>query len=248
MRAKLSALGGRRGQAALRLVGAGALAVMLAGCYQSPVAEDHYYPTDYRVRHPITLQQGQRSIEIFLSRHRGGLTVAQRADVLAFAQHWRRNAMSGIVIDVPRGGPTSRAAVDSMREIRSILAASGVPQRAIYVRRHRSTPFALASIRLSYSKLTAKAGPCGLWPHDLGPAAGKWYLENRPYWNFGCATQRNLAAMVANPSDLVQPRVAQPPYEARRTVALDKYRQGKPPSASYNGYGTGTGNISDLGK
>ena len=32
------------------------------------------------------------------------------------------------------------------------------------------------------------------------------YNENRPYWNLGCANQRNLAAMVANPADLVQPR------------------------------------------
>ncbi len=72
------------------------------------------------------------------------------------------------------------------------------------------------------------------------------YMENRPYWNLGCATQRNLAAMVDNPSDLVQPRGESPAYSSRRSVAIDKYRKGENPSGTYLGYDTGK--ISGLGK
>lgn len=249
MRATFSAFGGRRGQAVLRLVGAGSLAVMLAGCYQTaapgPVAENHY-PMDYRQRHPITLQQGVRSVKVFINRNRGGLTATERADVLAFAQQWRHEAMSGIIIDVPQGGGVDRAATATTHEIQSIFAASGVPRRAVYVHHYRPAPTALTSIRLNYARLTANAGPCGIWPNDLGPAAGKVYLENRPYWNLGCATQHNLAVMVANPSDLAQPRVAQPPYQERRSKVLDAYAKGESPSAKYPGYTSGT--ISELGK
>ena len=99
---------------------------------------------------------------------------------------------------------------------------------------------------MNYTKLTAHAGPCGLWPHDLGPDFDWNYNENRPYWNLGCATQRNLAAMVANPADLVQPRGEAPAYEARRSIALDKWRLGQNPSGSYTGYDKAK--ISDLGK
>ena len=67
-----------------------------------------------------------------------------------------------------------------------------------------------------------------------------------PYWNLGCANQRNLAAMVDNPADLVQPRGETPAYTARRSVAIDKYRKGENPSGTYTGYDTGK--ISDLGK
>jgi pilus assembly protein CpaD len=175
----------------------------------------------------------------------------QRADVLAFAQAWRREATGGIVIDVPRGGPTDRAAGDSMREVHSILAASGVPARAVFMRNYRPTGASLASIRINYSKLTAEAGPCGLWPHDLGPSLDPAYVQNRPYWNLGCASQRNLAAMVDNPADLVQPRGETPVYAARRAVALDKYRKGDSPSATYpndGGSGYTAGKISDVGK
>jgi pilus assembly protein CpaD len=121
-----------------------------------------------------------------------------------------------------------------------------VPRRAVYVRTYRPLRSALASIKMNYTKLTAHAGPCGLWPHDLGPSFDSTYNKNEPYWNLGCATQRNLAAMVANPADLVQPRGEAPAYEARRSVAIDKWRQGQNPSGTYTGYDRAK--ISDLGK
>ena len=111
--------------------------------------------------------------------------------------------------------------------IRSILAASGVPADGIVVRgyhppgRQRSR-----TIHITYPKISAQAGPCGLWPQDIGPSLNRDYFENQPPWNFGCATQRNLAAMVDNPADLVQPRAETPAYEMRRTAVMDKYLLG----------------------
>lgn len=236
----------RRCQTAARLLAAGCLAGLLAGCYQTQVAQQAPYPTDYRERHPITLKEANHSVEVFLARKPGGLNPDQRADVLAFAQTWKHDATSGIVIDMPQGGPTDRAAADAMREIHSIFAASGVPSDAVYVRRYQPSRTALANIRINYSKLTAQTDPCGQWPKDLGPSANGTDADNRPYWNLGCATQRNLAAMVANPADLVQPRGEQPAYQARRSVSIDKYRKGENPSGTYTGYEAGK--ISDLGK
>jgi pilus assembly protein CpaD len=58
-------------------------------------------------------------------------------------------------------------------------------------------------------------------------------LDNRPYYNFGCSTQQNLAAMVENPEDLVQPRASTPAYAARRQTVIEKYRKGENPSGQY---------------
>ena len=89
-------------------------------------------------------------------------------------------------------------------------------------------------IRLSYPKLKAEAGPCGLWPEDLGPSIkDKSYYENKEYYNFGCSYQRNMAAMVDNPSDLVQPRAETPPYTIRRTEGFEKYRKGMTTTTLY---------------
>jgi pilus assembly protein CpaD len=236
----------RRGATALRVLAVVGLATSLAGCFSSQRFAERPYPTDYRERHPITLKERQHTVEIFLGRNRGGLTPPQRADVLAFAQRWRHEATSGIVVDIPHGGPTDRAAADSMREVHSIFAASGVPRNAVYLRTYKPSRSALASIRINYTKLVAEAGPCGRWPKDLGISAGSSYTENHPYWNLGCASQRNLAAMVANPADLVQPRGEAPAYAPRRSVAIDKYRKGENPSGTYLGYDKGK--ISDIGK
>jgi pilus assembly protein CpaD len=220
------------------------LALALGGCYRTTVAEN--YPADYRERHPITLSDGERTVQVFLGRNRGGLTPAQRADVLAFAHDWRHNATSGILVEVPQSGPSARAGADSMREVHAIFAASGVPRDAVAVRGYRPPPAALASIKLSYSRLTAHAGPCGRWPRDLGPSYDSDDMQNRPYWNLGCATQRNLAAMVADPADLVQPRGEAPADSGRRATAYTAYRAGKNPGGAYDGYDKGK--ISDLGK
>ena len=249
MTASNTTVGGSRGRAALRLLAAACFAATLAGCYERRVVDT--YPQDYRLRHPITLKEGVYSAEVFIGANRGGLTPSQRADVLAFAQQWRHESSSGIIVDVPHGTRVDRAATDSLREIQSILAASGVPRNAVQARTYHPASAAVTSIRLNYAKLTAEAGPCGLWPSDLGPTLDKAYQENRNYWNLGCANQRNLAAMVDNPADLVQPRGETPAYAARRSVALDKYRKGEIPGGLYpndgnNGYDTGK--LSDVGK
>jgi pilus assembly protein CpaD len=235
------------GRGAARIAAIASLAALLGACNQhTSMAQSPSYPNDYRERHPITLREGDRAVEIFVGRNRGGLTPNQRADVLAFAQQWRREGTSGVIIDVPQAGASARAAADSMREVHSILAASGVPAKAVYMRGYRPGPSALASIKLRYSRLTAEAGPCGQWPKDLGPSADGDDFSNNPYWNLGCATQRNLAAMVANPTDLVQPRGEAPAYEPRRSVAIEKWRTGQSPSGTYGDYDKGK--ISDLGK
>jgi pilus assembly protein CpaD len=234
------------GRGAARAAALATVAALLAGCNQHTAMAQATYPTDYRERHPITLREGDRTVEIFVGRNRGGLTPAQRADVLSFAQQWRHEGTSGVIIDTPQAGASARAAADSMREVHSILAASGVPAKAVYVRGYRPGPAALASIKLRYSKLMAEAGPCGVWPKDLGPSVDGDDFSNNPYWNLGCATQRNLAAMVSNPADLVQPRGEAPSYQPRRSVAIEKWRTGSNPSGAYPDYEKGK--ISDLGK
>src|SRR5450759_2334639 len=60
----LTALAERRVAAALRASAVIGLAISLAGCYTQRVAQE-VYPDDYRERHPITLKEGERTVEIF---------------------------------------------------------------------------------------------------------------------------------------------------------------------------------------
>jgi pilus assembly protein CpaD len=215
------------------LVGA---AVVLGACTHTDQAvTTASVPGDYRLRHPIAIQEADRSVVIFVGHARGGLSASQRADVMGLAQTWLHEATGAISADLPVGTPNARAAADSLREIRSLLTAAGVPPRGIIVREyHPQDPRQMATIRLNYPKISAVAGPCGLWPEDLGPSVkNKSYFENTEYYNFGCAYQRNIAAMVDNPSDLVQPQTETAAYTARRTEGFDKYRKGNTTTTVY---------------
>lgn len=226
-----------------------AAAIALGGCkHTDEEIVTGSVPYDYRQRHPIVVQEASRATEIFVGQGRGGLTAAQRADIMGLAQAWLREGTGGIIIDMPTGTPNARTATDSLHEIQAIFNAAGIPPRGITVRNYRPTdPRLFATIRVSYPRIAADAGPCGVWPNDIGPSIkNKEYFENRQYENFGCATQRNLAAMVDNPSDLVQPRAETPPLASRRNVMFDKYRKGEATTSQYPE--ADKAKLSDVGK
>jgi pilus assembly protein CpaD len=171
-----------------------------------------------------------------------------RADIIGLARIWVSEGTGAIVADVPVDTSNARAAASAYREIQSLLAASGVPSHGIVVHHyHPDDPRTLPTIRLSYPKISAVAGPCGLWPEDLGPSIkDRSYFENKQYYNFGCAYQRNMAAMIDNPSDLVQPRAETPAYTIRRTEGFDKYRRGTTTTTDYTD--SEKAKLSDAGK
>jgi len=232
---------------ALRAIVVAGFGLLACGCQTDQIAAAPDVPYDYRMRHPITLTEAERTLQIFIGSNRSALTAQQRADVLAFAQTWKREATGGVLIDVPTGTANAQASASAVHEVRSILAATGVPPDTMMVRSYAASATALAPVRVTYPKIMAQAGPCGLWPQDIGPSFNRDYFENTPSWNFGCATQRNLAAMVENPSDLVQPHAETPVYTMRRTEVLQKYRKGEN-TATQRPFPPDSGKITDFGQ
>jgi pilus assembly protein CpaD len=234
----------------MRLLGARALVIIglaaaTAGC-TTVTDTTGGIPESYRERHPISVTEGAKSLVVFVGTGRGGLSAMQRAEVLSFARNWQRDASGGVTIERPMGGANERAVTDTLKETLSIIVAAGVPNSGIGIRPYRANGEKTPPLRLSYGQMVAQAGPCGLWPDDLGPSNDPKHFENREYYNFGCGTQRNLAAMVENPADLVQPRGETPAYTAKRTFQVDKWRKGDSPATIYTD--TNKGAISDLGK
>ena len=213
------------------------VAVALGACMHADEAVTiASVPDDYRLRHPIAIHEADQSVVIFVGQGRGGLSASQRNDVIGLAQTWLREGTGAISADLPVNTPNARTAADTLRDVQALLASAGVPPRGLLVRRYRpDDPRQMAAIRLSYPRISAVAGPCGTWPEDLRPSIkNKGYFDNKPYFNFGCAYQRNVAAMVDNPSDLVQPRPETPAYTARRTAAFEKYRKGTSTATTYS--------------
>jgi pilus assembly protein CpaD len=99
----------------------------------------------------------------------------------------------GDVIYVDGAGPEARADVARIAGNYGLLVSSGAPVTAGAV-----VP---GTVRVIVSRAEASVPGCPNWHRDAQPN-----FENRMMPNFGCAVNSNLAAMVANPEDLIHGR------------------------------------------
>src|SRR5262249_36876200 len=106
-----------RSAAAARLLAIVGCAAMLTGCYTATPVATPDAPV-YRRPHPCAIRGGPHSLGLFTASNRGGLNGEQRAEVMAFASRWRREATGGIVIDLPSGTRNEIAAASAAREVR----------------------------------------------------------------------------------------------------------------------------------
>ena len=106
------------------------LSVMLGACNTTEEVITQTVPTDYRQRHPIAVQEGKRSIVIFVGQARGGLSEAQRADVMGIARDWTHEGTGAVIVDVPVDTRNARAAAATYQEIRSVLGLAACPRAA----------------------------------------------------------------------------------------------------------------------
>ena len=94
----------------LRMAGAlMGLAVVLGACtHTGDVATTASVPEDYRLRHPIAVQEANQSVVIFVGRARGGLSADQRADVMGLAQTWLHEGTGAINATSTTSAPPSK--------------------------------------------------------------------------------------------------------------------------------------------
>ena len=95
--------------------------------------------------------------------------------------------------------------------------------------RSRSRPITSATMPRSASVArllsAGEGGDAAL--RRLAGGAVRTTSTTRSYHNFGCAAQQNLAAMVANPADLIRPQPMAPANGARRAKVITDYGAGR---------------------
>ncbi len=172
-------------------------------------------------RHPILVSQEPEILNISVSSNARGLTPQQRARVIAFAQRSRASdaGNSKMVLSVPTGGANEIPSMYAVQDIRQLLTDVGFKKSSISIEASYNER---GPIQISYLRYVAQGPDCGDWSKNLSHDP-----QNLPYPNFGCANQRNLAAMVANPADLLGPRTQTERYSDRRNVTFDKYIGGE---------------------
>lgn len=231
-------------RAPLRALALAAAALALAGCKdERAMTTGSIGNATYTERHPITVGSGLAYLDLLPGGGPHGVTARQAADIQAFAADWRKNGRGPMVIQVPQQGQPMFA----VSAVRAELQAAGVPAHQISEQRYAGSPAALNPVRLAFPKLEARVPhECGYWPKDVAGGANAFESnKNQDYWNFGCAYQQNLAAMVADPEDLIRPRAETPARAGRRDTVLDKYRKGE--NTVSQGAAENKARVSDVG-
>lgn len=207
-----------------RAIVVSALAITLAACNghgRSEVAG--WLVADPSARHPIIVDRKEVVLDLAVPPGSYGLTHNQKRDLLAFIHRFKQEDSGGIlVVRAPSGSRNEIAAMRTMGDVRRVAANAGVSQKDSTFEAYFGGGVANAPIRVSFMRHVATGPECGDWSDNLARDR-----KNLPYRNFGCATQRNLAAMVANPRDLIEPRGMTPRSSERRDTVWDKYIKGE---------------------
>lgn len=214
----------RLGKVAVAVVVVGAVAI-LSGCGTNRDGmTTGSIPDDYRTRHPITVTEVEHTLDIPIASGDRSLTINTKDTIAGFAQDYLTMSTGTIQIMVPQGSPNAAAASNMRKQIRAELVGKGIPAPRIIETTYQAAASGdAAPVRLSFVASTAVTDQCGQWPEDLSDNT----VMNRNWHNFGCATQNNLAAQIANPMDLIAPRGVAPIDAARRSTVIGLYREGK---------------------
>jgi pilus assembly protein CpaD len=213
---------------------AGSSAALLAACFAAAAllpagcasySQDHVIvgavPDDYRTRHPIVVKQAENSEDIAVAAGARALSGRDKDVIAQFAHRFRRAGVTAMAVLIPAGSRNEAAARRLAREAALLLQANRVALSQIELYSYQAAGSDAAPIRLSFGTLAASVeSQCGDWNEDIAETG-----ENRNYRNFGCATQHNLAAMIANPQDLLGPRAETEIDSTRRTKVITDWRE-----------------------
>lgn len=173
---------------------------------------------DGAVNHPIAVEPSYRDLKVYYAGGENGMTADDAAKFDAFLADYRAHGNGSLGISVP-DGPASRGVITFFAER---AAATGISRDKILVSTH-DVANNDTRVDVSYIAYTAHADSCGKdWSEDLAFTA-----DNLTPANFGCSVQHNIAAMVADPRDLLGPGGMGPVDTARRAAVMDHYEKGE---------------------
>lgn len=184
------------------------LGLTLAGCGGMPTNRSMYsvhQPVVEKVNYTFDVSTGG-----------GGLAFGEQGRLGGWFDAMGLKYGDKVFVDDPSNNPSTRSAVEAVASRYGILLSEGAPETSGYV-----SPGA-ARVVIVRSKATVPGCPDWSAKNDFNP-------NNGVSSNFGCATNSNLAAMVANPEDLLHGAdSAGSTVTMSSNKAIDAYRKAGP--------------------
>jgi pilus assembly protein CpaD len=225
----------RRGTKSYVLRAAAVAAVLLAGSCAAEKSDDPPVFADGLRNHPITVAPHYQSVRVGFSDASAGLSPQDGTALAGFVEDYLSRGDGAISISAP-SGPNSSAAISYFGEQ---LAHMGVPRTRILVGTHDASN-GDTRVEIGYIVYSAHTDPCENWTQDAEDTG-----DNTPMPNFGCSVQHNIAAMVADPRDLVAPRGMDAGDATRRETVVGTYEKAQATASQKSAQQSA--NLSDVG-
>lgn len=179
----------------------------------------------YSVRNPIEIAETVERLELY-SRPEGMTLSARDEDAVAqFLNTYGRYGDGPLYINVPNTPYAAAGVSQTQGLIANLMGRVGVSSAEVQTGYYNATHAGPAPIVVSYRRLKTIPQDC----RKLDNMAMAY--SNQPYNYFGCFANANLAAMIEDPRQLLEPYPQSPPDMERRSVVYDKYIKGENPAS-----------------
>jgi pilus assembly protein CpaD len=188
----------------------------------NPVLQAHLQRTVLEAHTPTAVPVEARLV---LAAANGvqGLSGEEYVQLTKFANDFALLGRGNLVISVPANAGNSQTAAAIAQDAQRALYAGGVDFARIAGGTYQADGRPNAPVMLSFARFEAQKVVCQPWS-EVDP---RKTASNLSPDRFGCAQNANLAAMVADPGDLLGDRSDPKRDAAQIQVGIDKLRKGE---------------------
>ena len=223
----------KRSVSRMKLIVPALVGLSLAACETTVHEQKFDFASD---RYAPQVVQVDEAYDFAPASYAGGMSPSDRSMVARQMAMYAQSGRGSMVVSYPRNSDNAKAAAEALAEMRAMAPAYGVDPAYIQAQPYEASGQNRAPMSIRFARLEAKIPECGTNWSSLTKTA-----MNEPHPNFGCAVNANIAAMVADPSDLIgAPPPMGPPDPGRRAAVLEAYRAGEATGAERADNETGT--------
>ena len=197
-----------------------AMVTVFAGC-QTPTPTNG--PTVFNNK--IQIAESVERLELYTRPTGLELSARDQVAVSQFLQAYARQGEGPIYMNFPSSTANGIGAQQAQAVIRQSLSQIGLYSAPLQTGQYQARYGAPAPVVVSYRTLKTVPRDC----RHLGDLTQTY--NNQVYDNFGCSNTANLAAMIQDPRQLIQPYELGVPDSQRRQTVYDKYIEGENPAS-----------------
>ena len=205
--------------------------IFAAGC-QSNGAPSHV-PVEYFTgtsldRHEIGVTQHTEYLEVKLDPRDTQIRLGEASKVRLFLDQYADVGHGPLVVSMPKHAENPQLAVGAVSEIRQMAWEAGISYESMLGAAYDASSRAQTPIVMAFKTYKAVAPECqSLAELDIADAT-----SNNDLPTLGCAIRTNMAAMIAEPADLLGGRELSEGDKVRRGAQLTLWQQGQTTAAT----------------